>query len=63
MKLTSAQVIAHSKLTDKWLSAFDLKCSLNTLRALTKKGFAESKNDSGFLSLPRHCIYFRRKAQ
>jgi hypothetical protein len=62
MKTTHNQRIVYNLLKAKnWQSAYDLQCSLGTLRALERKGLIESKSDTGYLFMPRIMIKFRIK--
>jgi len=62
MKLTITQKRAYSKLKDKqYLTAYDLKESVATLRALVNKRVAESESRIGCLWSPRTSIGFRKR--
>lgn len=46
----------------KWRSAYELSCSLSTLRALQSKGLVTSKSGVGCMFSPRTDIEWRLKA-
>ena len=58
-KLSPAQRAALAKLTREWQSAYDMQCSLSTLRALVSKGFAVVRYGIGASFMPRSGIDFR----
>ena len=61
MTLTKLQKEALQKLsTTIWRSAHELKAGLGTLRDLVNEGFAESKNELGYFSMPFTAIKFRK---
>jgi hypothetical protein len=62
MKLTHKQRVVYNLLKVKnWQSAYDLQCSLGTLRALERKGLVESKSELGSLFMPRIMFKFKIK--
>jgi len=62
MKLTNTQERAYSKLKDRqYLTAYSLKETIATLKALVNKGVAESKSEIGCLWSPRTSIGFRKR--
>jgi sulfur relay (sulfurtransferase) DsrF/TusC family protein len=63
VKTTTAQHRAYHKLNSTWQSAYDIQESLATLRALVRRGLAESKANLGAVAFPRNSIYFRIKEQ
>ena len=59
MKLTKTQkkVLLRMK-AEEWYTAYDLNCSIATLRSLSKKEYLESKT-TGYMAFPRNSIYFK----
>ena len=61
-KLTQIQEKVLDKMQDgKWYCSYELRCSLSTMNALTKKGYLMSKDGLGSMRSPRTGIYFRLK--
>lgn len=58
--LSPTQKRALAKLTDKWLSPYDLKESIATLHALYVKGYAEERKEVGSMFFPRTSTHYRK---
>lgn len=58
--LSGVQRMILGKLTDKWQSAYELRASLATLRALEREGLAKSKETLGSMFSPRVNILWRK---
>ena len=60
-RLSKAQQTALERLDEKgWRTAYEIRCSLNTLESLVSKGMVEKRVLPGFMAFPRNCIEFRK---
>ncbi len=59
---TQAKVLFRMRL-NRWYSAYDLDCSLSTLRALSHKGYLEQRSELGSAFFPRNNILFKKAAK
>jgi hypothetical protein len=61
-KMTAAQKTVYNKMeSGRWYSAYDLKCSLATLRALCNLDYLQVRYGLGNMFFPRTNIEYRRK--
>ena len=60
MKLSPKQMQVYIRMDYKWKSAYKLQARLDTLNALVRKGYAESKRLVGADFFPQNRIMFRK---
>lgn len=60
MKLSPKQMKVYLKMDYTWKSAYELQARLDTLDAIVRKGYAESRATIGHVAFPHNCIYFKR---